>query len=100
MPTKEDIRSRIIRIMRESEALPIAQRTVIQQIGQTYRAQAESELSSMLSDGVLVRLGLGKRGMPFTLIFGPNAIRLCPCCGQPIKLQELYRRDGNKLLPI
>lgn len=81
------VRARIITLMR-SGTLPITERALLNSVGKSYRSQAKEQISLLLSEQFLIRLGLGRRGSPYQLIFGPNASITCPCCGQQTKLVQ------------
>lgn len=81
------VRTRIITLMM-SGTLPITERALLNRIGKSYRSQAQEQISLLLSEQFLIRLGLGRRGSPYQLIFGPNASITCPCCGQPTNLVQ------------
>jgi len=96
MPTSQVVRARIVKIINEHPI--ITQRSLLNQIGQSYRSQVESELSKLLSIGWLNRIGLGTRGSPVKFIKGMSwPADRCPYC-----LQEIVSPipdDSTEVLP-
>jgi hypothetical protein len=85
MLTQELIRMRIIRIVREHNLITRAR--LLHMFAASYRDRFDSAIGKLLSDGVLISTGTGRRGDPATLHMGPMFPKnRCPMC-----LQELLQ---------
>ena len=81
MPSTVTVRHRILAVLRAEPGF-VSRTRLLSKIGASYRSQANEQISQLLSEGVLVQTGLGKRGLPFEIGFNTNyPAHLCPCCG-------------------
>ena len=80
---KPGIRERLIRKLKSMGSQGyLFERTLLRQLGGRERPQIAEELSSLLSEGFVHRLGTGRRGDPFRLILsGTWPFNKCPLCG-------------------
>ena len=81
MPSTFKIRERLIRLLWEGPAL---RRTIESRFGQSRRLVAQEQLSLLISDGVVLSTGLGRRGHPnmvqLSQVYPLHG--LCPLCKQ------------------
>jgi len=83
MPTNESIRERIIRLVRPEDK--IVRSHLLRKFNVSDRDRANEQVSLLLSEGVLVRTGLGVRGSPETIQRGKCWPKeKCPFCHQII----------------
>ena len=79
MPTTAFIREKIIRTIQETG--PITRRKLIRKFGASYREQADYQIGLLLSDGVFITTGIGKRGSPKMIQASPIFCKTtCPMC--------------------
>lgn len=75
------VRHRVLRLLKTQPEF-VSRSVLINKIGASYRSQADEQISQLLSEGVLVQTGLGKRGSPHMIGFNQNyPAHICPCCG-------------------
>ena len=91
MPTQGYIRMKLIRIV-EQEA-PIIRRSLVKRFAA--RSQADYQIGELISDGVFITTGIGRRGMPEKIQLSPVfPKRRCPYCLQDTlpnaKVDPLY----------
>ncbi len=83
------------RLIRKLQAAHISQgfayeRTILEQMGTSRRQRAKAELSSLLDEGFVVRLGTGRRGHAHRLTLNATwPFDKCPLCGR-VKPVEIY----------
>lgn len=78
-----NVKHRLIRLIQEHGAQAILRRDLIRAFDISRRADAEKELSSLISVGYVNALGLGHRGSPARVIISPTwPFNICPLCGQ------------------
>jgi hypothetical protein len=79
MPTVSYFREKIIREVRATGTM--TRRALLRKISGTNRAQANFQIGQLVSDGVLISTGIGRRGHPEIIGLSPifSAMR-CPFC--------------------
>ncbi len=83
MPTNDYVRERLIRLVRSQPKLEITRRSLIRLFDSSARVQVDYQIGLLISDGVFILTGLGRRGDPEKVSPGPNfPARRCPFCLQ------------------
>ncbi len=73
------VEERLIRLIRE--LAPVYERTLFSRFWKSKKAEAERALSRLISIGFIHRIGTGKRGHPFRIIFNAAfPADRCPLC--------------------
>jgi hypothetical protein len=90
------IRERLIRLLWTG---PQLRRAIENEFGKTRRRAAREELSLLISEGVILSTGSGRRGHPNKIQLSPvyPFDRYCPLCNQPIqpKVEQWDSRELN-----
>jgi hypothetical protein len=75
-------RELLIRLLKAMDAGFLYERDIPNRLGSSRRKEAIAELSVLLSEGYIIRLGTGHRGDPFRIILsGTWPFNKCPLCG-------------------
>ena len=96
MPKKGAIRERIIHIFAASGSMT---RYALEHLFNLRdRPRAIQELSNLLSEGILVETGSGKRGVPFIIHRSPvyPFREKCTMCGQQLPLEIVQAPESIK----
>ena len=93
MATHSYIRTRIIRIVEREQ--PIVRRLLTKRFDSSLRSQVDYQIGELISDGVFITTGIGRRGMPEKIQLSPVfPKRRCPYCLQDTlpnaKVDPLY----------
>jgi hypothetical protein len=79
MPTNSFVRERLIRIV-QADA-PIVRRNLCRRFNASDRLQADGQIGRLISEGVFITTGTGKRGYPETIQLSPIfPVTRCPFC--------------------
>ena len=85
MPTNRRIRERLIRLVQQESV--ITRRKLGERFNSSDRCQADAQIGQLVSDGVFVTTGIGRRGMPEKIQMGPSFPKhKCPFCLQELAL--------------
>jgi len=75
-------RELIIRLLKAMGTGFLYERDIPNRLGSSRRKEAIAELSTLLSEGYILRLGTGHRGDPFRIMLsGTWPFNKCPLCG-------------------
>ena len=79
MATYNYIRARLIRIVQKEQ--PIIRNLLLRKFDSGVRSQVDYQIGELISDGVFITTGIGRRGMPEKIQLSPvfPAMR-CPFC--------------------
>jgi hypothetical protein len=90
------IRERLIRLLWDG---PQLRRTIESKFDKTRRRAAQEELSLLISEGVILSTGSGRRGHPNRIQLSPVYLfdQRCPLCNQTIhpKVEQWESRELN-----
>ena len=77
-----NVRERLIRLIQLSPSTSVLNRKLIRSFDKSRRAEAEIELSLLISQGYVNPIGTGRRGSPKMVTISPTwPFNKCPLCG-------------------
>jgi hypothetical protein len=83
MPAQDIVQARLINVISRAPDRIMTRRALINSCGRTYRAQADEQISLLLSNGTFVLMGLGIKGSPKTIMLNRVNPDRCPLCHRP-----------------
>jgi hypothetical protein len=89
MPKVIDVRERLIRMLISGEPLSLTR--IRKSFDKSRRVICEQELSNLISEGVLLKTGTGRRGYPYMIQLSPVYPISVKC---PLCRQETRHRPG------
>lgn len=79
MPKQGYFREKLIREVRKD--IKITRRALLRKFNPSTQAQADIQIGQLISDGVFISTGIGRRGYPETIELSPIfSVSRCPLC--------------------
>lgn len=83
MPTKQVVRERVIRLIKERA--PVTRRSLERAFATSTRETAKQVISDLIGDNWVAVVGTGRRGSPEKIVLsGGWPAERCPLCGKTI----------------